>query len=302
VIADRLRELAKRTRAAARSPKFERPLLVLAAALFVGGFVIAVRTVPDAEVDVRWPLLLAAGLVGVPLTIAANAAEYAATGEVVGHRVPRWSALRIAVLSSAANLLPVPGAVLVRARALNQLGTPYRQAFTATAVVGVAWMGATGVLAGVLLAAGGEGRAGAIFFVAGAVLVAAVARGRPAPLVFRILTVEAATVAVGGLRYYLVLRGLGFDVDPGQAVALTVGAVVASAIGIFPGGLGLRELVAAGISPLVDLPAAVGLLAVAVDRLIGLPLLAALSLAFATRWADPESGPEPPGPPRREAG
>jgi uncharacterized membrane protein YbhN (UPF0104 family) len=262
-------------------------LLLAAVALFGVVFAVAVRAVPDAEVDVRWPLLAAAALVGVPLTMALNGAEYAATGAVVGHPVAWPAALRVSVLSSAANLLPVPGAVLVRARALNQLGTPYRRAFVATAVVGMAWVGTTAVVAGALvLASGDDAAVGGVLVAAGLAGIAAahaavVRRGKGVDVTLQIVVVELASVAVGGLRYWLVLEGLGFDPDAVQAVALTVSAVVASAVGVFPGGLGVREVVAAALAPLVGLPAAVGLVAVAVDRLLGLPVLAVAAGGFA---------------------
>jgi len=286
-LADRLGDLAARTRSAVRSRRAERALFLAALVLFAVVFAAALGAVPDADVEVRWPLLLAAGLVGVPLTIALNGAEYAATGAVVGQPVAWLPALRVSVLSSAANLLPVPGAVLVRARALNQLGTSYRRAFVATAVVGIAWVATTAVVAGALLLLAGESPAAALALLATGGAGVAVAhaavrrRGTGAGVTVRVVLVELASVAVGGLRYWLVIEGLGYDADPVQAVALTVSAVVASAVGIFPGGLGLREVLAAALAPLVGLPAAVGLLAVAVDRLLGLPVLAAAAGGFA---------------------
>ena len=273
-------------------------MFLAALVVFLGVLAVAVRAVPDTDVDVRWPLLAAAALVGVPLTIALNGAEYAATGAVVGQPVAWLPALRVSVLSSAANLLPVPGAVLVRARALNQLGTPYRRAFVATAVVGIAWVGTTAVVAGVLVVLAGDDVAAGLALIGvgvGGAVVAHVAirrRGHGGDVTGRVVLVEVASVAVGGLRYWLVIEGLGFDADPVQAVALTVSAVVASAVGIFPGGLGLREVVAAALAPLVGLPAAVGLVAVAVDRLLGLPVLAVAAGGFAL--TTPPESPDAP--------
>jgi hypothetical protein len=88
-----------------------------------------------------------------------------------------------------------------------------------------------------------------------------------------------------------VVAALDVEADLAQVAALTISVVTASALGILPGGFGLRELAGAAIAPLVGLPAAVGVLVVAVDRLIGLPVLAAMAggLATASRSARPES-------------
>jgi hypothetical protein len=58
---------------------------------------------------------------------------------------------------------------------------------------------------------------------------------------------------------------------------LTIATAAASAVGILPGGLGLREVLAAALAPLVGLPAAVALFAVSVDRIIGLTGLALMT-------------------------
>jgi len=66
------------------------------------------------------------------------------------------------------------------------------------------------------------------------------------------------------------VAALDVSVTAAQGLGLAVAPVAASAVGILPGGLGLREAIAASIAALVDLPAAVGGAAAAVDRVLGL--------------------------------
>jgi uncharacterized membrane protein YbhN (UPF0104 family) len=89
-----------------------------------------------------------------------------------------------------------------------------------------------------------------------------------------ILACEVGQVAVGTARLALAVAAIGSPVDLAQAVGLAVAPVAGSAIGILPGGLGVREAIAASIAALVDLPAAVGGAAAAVDRLLGLAVVA----------------------------
>jgi uncharacterized membrane protein YbhN (UPF0104 family) len=91
---------------------------------------------------------------------------------------------------------------------------------------------------------------------------------------------------VTGLRLYLVGLALGFNVTVAQAAALTVSAVLATATGFFPGGLGIRELLAAGVSPLVRLSSLVGIAVSAVDRLGTLCVLVPLSAYWLRRTAE----------------
>jgi uncharacterized membrane protein YbhN (UPF0104 family) len=106
---------------------------------------------------------------------------------------------------------------------------------------------------------------------------------RAATISSQLLVVEAASILVKAARLYVILHALHYQVGMDQAMALTMAAVVSTASGFFPGGLGATELLSAAVSPLVGIPAAVGLLAAAIDRLIQLTLLGLLSGALLKR-------------------
>lgn len=278
----------------ARSAGTDRAVLAVAALLFVAAFAYSLASVPSGDLRVTaWPLVALAVLV-VPLATVANGLEYAVAARIGGHRIALGEALEISVLSSAANLLPLPGAALVRVRAMRRRGSSYRQALAVTVLVGGAWLATSLVLAGALLASrrgvtGGVALA-AVLGAGGLGLGATVLgcrrlapAGEARALVTGLVGAEVLAVAVAAARFLLVLRALGLDVAVEQAVALTVAGVVASAIGFVPGGLGLREALAGAIAGLVGLPVATGVLAAGVDRLVGLPVLAALAAGVSVR-------------------
>ena len=277
-----------------RSAGADRAVLVLAALLFGAAFAFGLRAVPAGAPELTaWPLVVLAVVV-VPLATVANGLEYAVAARIGGHRIPLGEALEISVLSSAANLLPLPGAALVRVRAMRRRGSSYRQALAVTVLVGGAWLATSLVLAGVLLSArrgGTDGVAAAAVLGAGLLGLGATAvgvgrlapEGQARPLVAGLVGAEVLAVVVAAARYLLVLAALGLDVAVEQAVALTVAGVVASALGFVPGGLGLREALAGVIGGLVGLPVATGVLAAAVDRLVGLPVLAVLAAGVSIR-------------------
>ena len=289
------RALRRLTERRAGAPGAERGVLAVAVLLFAAAFAFGLRAVPAGAVDLTaWPLVVLA-VVAVPLASVANGLEFAVASRIGGRTVPVGEALEVSVLSSAANLLPLPGAALVRVRAMRRSGSSYRRALAVTVLVGGAWLATSLVLAGGLLAVRPSADVGDLAVVAvlgGGLLgvagtVVALRRlaptGRAAGLATSLLAAEALAVAVAALRYLLVLRALGLDVTVEQAVALSVAGVLASALGFVPGGLGLREALAGVIAGLVGLPVATGVLAAAVDRLVGLPVLAVLSAGIAAR-------------------
>jgi len=286
--ASRLVEWVRRQRAG-RSPQTERLLLVAALALFAVLTWVAFQNLPELEQPVRWVPLILIGAIAAPAMAFLNALEYRVAGKILGHRIGLASAIRVSVIATAANRLPIPGAVLVRVGALKRLGSGYGKATSSTATVGLAWMGTSFLAAGVLQYPSGRWEIGTALLGAGIGAVAlsyALMRWHAPPgsapgLMAELLLIELGAVLMPTVKFYVALHALGFPVSIAQSAALAVSIVVAASTGFFPGGLGLREAIAAGLSPLVGLPAAVGLLASAVTRVIGLVaflLLAAVVL------------------------
>ena len=68
------------------------------------------------------------------LSLLLKAAESHVAARVVGHSPGRGRSLEVAVVSSAANLLPLSGSLIVTVRSLSEDGSNYRQALAASAV------------------------------------------------------------------------------------------------------------------------------------------------------------------------
>lgn len=266
----------------------ERRLLLVAVVVFVAASAVGLANLPTVETTVRWPVLLLLPLIGVPATVATNAWEYRVTAGLLGHEVPAGDAARVSVLSTAANLLPIPGAVLVRSRALRQRGTGITSALSITTAMGVAWVGVSAVLAGGLQLVAGEPGFGAVVLAAGIVVsaLATLMASRTRGVVLRrsdlatVALVEVVAVLVAASRLQLALWGLGYAPSVSQSLAVSLASSLGSAVGFLPAGLGVREVLAAGIGPLVGLPAAVSLVATAIDRVLGLVVLAGISLVL----------------------
>jgi uncharacterized membrane protein YbhN (UPF0104 family) len=253
-------------------------LVALAAAA-----VMAVQNLPPGTNVRIGPLVVLAGATAATLVL--NALEHAATARLAGGRERFLAAMRVSVYGNIANLLPLPGSVLVRVQALRNRGHRGTVALGATAAVGVCWISVSFVLAGgllvgarPLLGAGllaGAAAGGVVCVVWGRRLPAR----RPAPIWFEVVLIEAAKVAVQAFRLHLALVALGASPTLSQSFALGIAVSVSSATAFLPAGLGVREAIATGLGALVGLPAAVALLATVVDRAVGLVMALPLSAA-----------------------
>ncbi|MFM7225062.1 MAG: lysylphosphatidylglycerol synthase domain-containing protein [Actinomycetota bacterium] len=245
-----------------------------------------------------WPIAVAF-LVISPVTLGAKMLEYDAASRIVGARAPWRRAFDVSIVSAAANLLPLPGSVIVTTQAISEQGASYGSAVVASTIPGLAWLGLSGLVGGTAIAVAGGAVVGMLIASAGAVVSAAavvafrrtaVGDGRMA-IAVRIVLIEVAWIGLSGLRFWLLLRTLDVDASPAQVLALAVAGAMTVAIGFVPGGLGVREALIAALSPIISLPVADGLLLGVIDRVVWLSFLAlAAVVAAATRGRSAAGG------------
>jgi hypothetical protein len=290
----RLEDLAARSRKPANR-RIQLWVFGVAACAFAVGTAFAIRDFPHTRHPADYTFLIIVFLLGPPAVVTLNSIEFTLAARLLSQKVRIGQAVRIAVLGTAANQLPVPGAVIVRTQALASGGAGYRRALLSNLAIGLAWIGTAFTMAGLLQIHGRVPALGLGFAAVGiAMLVAcervvhrASAPDGPRFMAARIMATETVLVLVQAGRLALVLHGFGVRVSPAQAIALALSAVLASALGVVPGGVGVREGLAAGIGPIVGLPASISLIATAFDRLCDLVVvgLAAVVITFVTHRA-----------------
>jgi len=239
-----------------------------------------------ALTDLSITPLIVSFLVAAPLSLVLKAAEFDLSARISDQKPDRRRAMRVAVAAAIANLLPLPGSLLVTIKSLSDDGATYRSAISAGAIPGLAWLAVTGIVGGVAVAIAGSPILG-LAVVAGGILIgvitsvmfrsAAPVEGRPR-LAISIVLVEFGWLGVSALRLWLAAEALGLHIGLDQALALSVAGAVTVAVGFFPGGLGLRELLVAGLSPLVGIPFNAGVLMATIDRIVWLAFLAAIAV------------------------
>jgi len=263
--------------------------LVLLLVFFVVLCALAVVRFPTEQVsEFRWGSG-AAAIVLAPSTVAVNAYGYRAQARLIRMSVPLREAFQTTLVGSAANLLPIPGAVVVRSAAMVDRGASVAQAGGATATGALAWLGLSLGIAVVpvwnverqLLAVG---LAFGCVAVLGVSALVAARLGSSAASWLLVLIASAGLVVALAVRYLLLVVALGFDPFGGALALVAVGAL-SSAAGFFPGGLGIREVLAGGAAVLVDLPAQLGVLVAAIDDIAYVVVTMVGLFCFAGGWS-----------------
>lgn len=261
-------------------------MILGAAVLFlVVGVALALDRNPEVLNNLDWRPALLLVLVAVPATMALNAYEFVLTGRLVGREIGVPAAVEVTIIGAAANLLPLPGATLVRVAALKAAGAGYGEGTKVTLLVAGLWAGVAFLFAGAWMLRLGVGAIAAAFVVAGFLvwlgcLGYGVRQSRGVGLPVALSLAKLAMVTVEAARMFLCLGALGLAVKFGQAAALAVAGVVGNAVSVVPAGLGVREAVSAGLGPLVGLGAGVAFLAATLNRLFGLITVVPFAVAL----------------------
>lgn len=239
--------------------------------------------------DIRWTPVALSFVVAGPASIAMKAVGFVVSARLVDQHPSASRSIRVAIVSSAANILPLPGSLLVTVRSLAQDGSTYGQAIAASAVPGLSWIAFAGLVGGVAI--GIEGTLWLSVLVVGIGLAATIAAGvvfsRVAPpdgrglLLLQLIAAQAGWLLVSALRLGLAMNALGLDFQPARALALSVAGAATTAIGFVPGGLGVREGLIAALAPLVGLPVDTGVLIGTIDRVVWLAFLAVAAALLA---------------------
>lgn len=289
-------------------PRARRWLLVVGAVLFLGGAVAAGRALDLPPGGVRVAPVVVVAVVLTPLTIAVNATELVALARLLGQSLPLRTAVRVVVLGTAANLLPIPGAAALRIQALAGGGATYGAATAINVAAALTWLGSAAAVAGVALLSLGQSMLGGAVLLVGtsgaavSLLVARRIATVPAPdaALGLLAAAELATVVGHALRLVLLLEAIGAGASFAAATVVGTSSPLAAAAGVFPAGLGIAEAAAAGAGTLVGVSAAAAFAAAALNRLVGYGVLGIALVVPAVRRPPEDvagSVPTPPGDP-----
>lgn len=274
---------------------YKRVVLFLAALAFAAGIIVSAHAEPQLVTDIDWRVILLL-LIPVLIAIALNCCEFILCGRMIGQRISWRIAVETTVVGGVANMLPLPGGMLVRIAALKSAGASVSRGGGVTLLAAMTWLGIASAYSGVWLVACGHAALGSTVFLSGAAITAAAFRlgmavsgGWRLPL--QLCCVRAALTLFDALRLLLCFAALGDAAHFSQVSVLTVSSFLGAAFSLVPAGLGIREGAAALIAGLVGLTASSAYLATSLNRVLGLLVAAPLAIYIAMHRTEADDAP-----------
>lgn len=272
-----------------KSGRSRKAITIAALAIFVAGLFVALNNLDSGLQFELQPRVAMAVFLLLCLTYAVNVARTHAHAAIVGANLAVADSARISLFSSAMNMLPllIPAGMYLRmsnfvrhgggtGHVAGVLVINYLLSLASSVAIGIAMIQAS-TPADLRLVL-------AVALLCYAAICFAFVRISGMRFGFLVALLELFAVALDAARIYVCFQVLGFGVEIAQAAVLTVSAILGSAVSIVPAGLGVRELVGAGIAPLINVIPGQAFLAIALNRVFGVAFFA--GLAGLVLWRD----------------
>ena len=266
-----------------RRAKLTSISLRIASVVFVLGIVVSLWSQPSLLINSHLSHLAFLTFILVPISIFINGLEYFYIAKLGGAKeVELKGAIAITIIGSAANMLPLPGALAVRIGAMKAKGiTVKRGAYLSILGFGL-WGGVAACISAISmfnLKATPEAYYLIICGVIGIIvsLTFLYLFNPKLHLVAALLFQRLSMVLLDALRMYICLLALGIDIELLQSGLLVLGSLLGSAVSIVPAGLGVREVVTATLAPYIGVTAAAGFMAATLNRIFGLAVVSMIA-------------------------
>lgn len=259
------------------------PILIIAFALFLFGTVWSIHKLDLDLASIEFVPIVLVLLVLVPVGLLVSSWNLMVLARIVGTRITLYDAIAATAFGRVAEIMPVPGAALVRAGALLKSGAGVGGTLSVLAWSSIMALAMAGLLAGIaffqhdLVAATiltGASIAGFLFSVFW------VARRAPPSVLASLLLVRVAMLSLSVMRILACFAAVSITTSVSQALIFVVGVTLTTQAGIVPAGLGVGEAVSAALALLVGMSPAGAFLASALNRICGLLASGVISLAI----------------------
>jgi hypothetical protein len=279
------------------SPRVQRALLGVAAVFLLVGLALSINAHPEVLAQTYWPYLLIVVAANFPLGLALVVVEFMVSARLIRKTISIRYALFTVICGSAANMLPLPGAFMARMAGLKSVGARYRDGAYATLLTNLVWLALSFLWSGAWLASIEAGPLSLLsltlgLLLCGLCLLLAKWLNAGALNILILFAARLALIANQSVRLLLCLLAIHLTADYAQASVLSLSGVIGSAVSLVPAGFGIREGAAAALGPIIGLNAAAGFLAVFVNRILDLVVLAPLAalLGWRGKRAEPMGG------------
>lgn len=252
-------------------PRTRKILFLLMGLVFIGGFAYSVFRKPDLLAEANLLAFLAIAVVSFPAVLVTSIIRYQLLAVASGKNIEFRSAATIVVTGIAANILPLPGGIMVRAAGLTENGKGFARATRYSLAATLLWIGVAAFYSAGFAAYLGLLLYGIGGLIAGLIMVLAGWRAFPKDVVHqmrpRIIATNLILMLFMTLQYWLAFVATGSPIGVAQAAFLTICGPIGVVVAIAPAGIGVTEVTAAALSILVEVDPARAFVALSLSRI-----------------------------------
>lgn len=282
----------------ARSAAWRTPLLAISALVFLIGSAISLRSLDLSVSELKWGPLLALVILFVPATIAYSAVNMMVMAKALSTRLTFWQGVRVTAFAQVAELLPVPGGIVVRTAALMRAGGSGRRSAELVLAFSILWVSCAAAGTGIALVT--ESLAALVLGWGGAATTLAVASligfRYGGTIALTALLLRLVGIALTAARLATSFAVIGVFLPYISSFTFAFATIAGSAASIAPGGLGISESLSALMAGPAGVAPAAAFAATALSRVCGIVVNTLLAACFtlAGIGRDPKSASLPP--------
>ena len=266
------------------TPRARRISFTLMGIVFVFGLIYSVYQSPRLLLEANPVAFAAIALVSFPAVLATTVIRYRLLALASGKHMTLFTAARIVVTGISANMLPLPGGIMVRAAGLTEDGKRFARATRFSLAATFIWLGVASTFSGTFAVLLGLSIVGSVAIGLGLLLVAAGLASFPRDTVYSFLALIVGTngllMAFMTLQYWLAFAATGAPIGIAQAAFLTICGPIGVVIAVAPAGIGVTELSAATLSNLIGVDPTQAFVALALSRIAQILVTSALTLTL----------------------
>jgi hypothetical protein len=260
---------------------------MMAAIPFFGGIYISYLQQPTVFNNLNWLYVAVIYVLILPVVTLINALRFRFTAEAFGIHYSLSRSLSISIFSTVANMLPLPGGLMVRMANLKNDSNTYQNTALVSLYVSIVSALVTILLATVGYAVFSPGVTTialccfAIFLLATCVYL--LRRTTLQDVLLHLSLVEVFSTVFDAIRTYLCFIIINSLIQWDQSLVLTIASVVGSAVSLVPAGLGVQEGAGALIATQIAILPSSAFIALALNRAIGLSYYLLLTIPLSAR-------------------
>ncbi len=263
--------------------RFRLPLLVAGLTLFGVGLVWALSSIQLDSERLRYAML-GPILLAVVLAVLVNALEQWLAARALAVEYTYVRALSVSSAATIANVLPLPGGLLVRAASFTGAGAHAAESAVILGAGAAIWVMLSAGLVILAAVSGVEGTllAWALALGAGAVSLWLAWRFDPVNAL-GLLVVRIVLIALTVLRLIAILAFLAQPFAWREAAVYSGASLVGQVVGVVPAGVGLVESVGAALALTIGAAPEAAFVALSLNRIFGLTMAVLVVLAGLAR-------------------